>query len=207
MCIETKRLKLSLSFAFSVFLALSANISEGRTYLLTLLFSFLHELTHIFFLFLYGVKKAELHFSPGGIKMTCDEMGRLDYKKTVICSLSAPAVNILTGAVFLFFWSKYPSELLLSVSYINLIIGMINLLPLSFLDGGRGLNALLMRYLCPEKAYRISDILSVITLIFLITVFLIFLLMKRFHLFLLVFFAYCTAGYIRNHNSAVLNYD
>lgn len=196
MCIETKRLKISISFAFSVFLALAANIAEGRTYLLTLLFSFLHELTHIFFLFLYGVKKAELHFSPGGIKMTCVDLEALSYRKTVICSLSAPAVNILTGAVFFILGRIYPSELMLTASYINLIIGTVNLLPLSFLDGGRGLNAALLRFLTPDKVYRISDVLSVFTLIFLASVFFIFLLMKKFHLFLLIFFAYCTCEII-----------
>ena len=200
MCIETKRLKISISFAFSVFLALAANISEGRTYLLTLFFSFLHELTHIYFLFLFGVKRTELNFSPGGIKMTCDEMESLSYRKTVICSLSAPAVNILTGAVFLLMGYIYPSQLLLTASYINLIIGAVNLLPLSFLDGGRGLNAFLLRYLSPDRVYRISDILSVITLIFLASVFFMFLFMKKFHLFLLIFFVYCTCESIIHHS-------
>lgn len=204
MQIETKRLKISVSFTFSVFLALAANVTAGRTYLLTLLFSFLHEAVHLFFLFRYGCERAEIRFSPGGIKISCDRYEMLSYRETFICSLSAPVMNIVAGVIFYLTADKSGMPLLHETAYINIIIGLGNLLPMSFLDGGRAVNSLLFRYFPPDRVYVFSDVLSVLSLVFIGVLFFVSLLQKKNNLFLLIFFVYCTSGYIHNKSKGCI---
>lgn len=202
MLIDTGRIRISISLLFALLLAVSANMGEGRIYFMSILFSFIHEGVHLFFLFRAGVKKAEMRLSAGGIKIICPETVGISYKKTIIICISAPVMNLIAGVVFYILYLFSDALIFQEAAFINMLLGGSNLLPLGFLDGGRGLNAILCRYLSAEKAYFICDILSVISLVITGAVFFISLVMQKYRLFLLVFFVYCASGYISSKTEA-----
>lgn len=198
MYIEIGNITFYISFSFAVFLAVAANTSVGRTYLLSLICAFLHEGVHVFFLKKCGCRKILLKFSFGGIKMQTDGFSLLSYKNTVLCTVSAPIVNIITGALFYCLFFLFRKEAFYIFAVINLITGAVNLLPLPFLDGGRTLAALLAVKYEEHETRRICDILAVISLVFLGGIFAVTLFMKKYVLFLMFFFFYCTLGYIND---------
>ena len=75
-------IKVYISFSFAVFLAVAANVAGGRNLLLSFLFSFVHEAVHLIFLRFSGIRKAEIRLFPAGIKICCEAMNMLSYRKT-----------------------------------------------------------------------------------------------------------------------------
>ncbi|MBR3766966.1 MAG: site-2 protease family protein [Clostridia bacterium] len=194
MYIKLGKIRLHIGMAFAVFFALAANSLGGHFFVLTFIFSFLHEITHLVCLFYCGCKNAELDFYPGGIKLKAEGFSMLSYDKTVLCTLSAPVMNIFAGTVFYSLGKFFPVSLFYEMSSVNFVIGTGNLLPLPFLDGGRALNAFLLKYLDILKVRKICDICAFFTLLFLIVLFFITLMRGKYYLFLLFFFVYCTVG-------------
>ena len=186
-----------------MFLAISANIAEGRIYLITLMCVFFHEITHLIFLFISGCTGAVLNLYPGGIKLSADGFSALSYKKTALCCICAPLMNITAAALFCIAGRHLGIPLLNEISAINLIMGSANLLPLPFLDGGRTLNALFQMTHLGKKAEKCSDLLSIISLIVIFSVFFVLLLKGSYHFSLLCFFVYCTLGCICDKRTAV----
>lgn len=183
-----------ISFSFAVFLAVAANITGGRNLLLSLLFSFLHETVHLIFLCFSGLKRAEIRLYPAGIKICSEGMNLLSYRKTVISALSAPVFNLLSGAVFLFLQMKTGDDIFLTCSAVNFILGSINLLPLSFLDGGRALEAILSCKISAERVRHIMNICGIWSLALLFSLVFIGFVTGKVQLFLLFFCVYCLMG-------------
>lgn len=196
MLIEAGRLKLYISLSFAVFFAIVANTAEGRTYVLMMICALIHESVHIILLFMCGCKNALLKFSPGGIGMEAEGFELLSYKKTVLCTIVPPALNIVAGGIFCLFYYFTESRSVYELSVINFVLGIGNILPFSFLDGGRALNAVLCEMFSAEKAYRICDVISCYVLILLGAVFFVTLITGKYFLFAVFFFFYCVSGYI-----------
>lgn len=194
MYIKLGGISVYITFSFAVFLAVAANVGGGRNLLLSFLFSFMHEAVHLIFLCFSGIKKAEIKLFPAGIKICCEGMNLLPYRKTVLTALSAPVFNIVAGAVFLFLHKVSGNEIFYVCSAVNFILGTINLLPLSFLDGGRTLEALLCVRLSEDRARRIMNILNIWTLAFLFLLFFIGFIAGKTQIFLLFFCVYCLTG-------------
>lgn len=196
MLINAGRLSFFISFGFAVFFALAANTSEGRSFLIMMVCTLFHESVHIILLFMCGCKSAKLSFKIGGIAMEAQGFSLLSYKDTVLCTVAAPVMNIIAGGVFYLFYIKTRDSLLLEWTAVNLLLGTGNMLPFSFLDGGRALNAFLCRHLSYRKASEISDIFSVVTLILLGVIFFVLLIKGSTFMLVLFFFFYCLTGFI-----------
>lgn len=192
--IDAGKIRMHISPSFAVFLALCTNISEGRMYLLSFLCAAAHEMTHLLCLFYYGCEKAYMDFYPGGIRLHAVGFSSLSYKKTVICTLSAPFMNIFSGILWLTANKLFFSEVCRDMAYINFIMSGINLLPMPFLDGGRALNAVLMNFLEPVRASRILSVLAAGALLSLAAVFFITVITGKIYFSLLIFLVYCTLG-------------
>lgn len=194
MCIETGQISLNIRVSFVLFFALVANSADGISFVITFISAFFHELVHLFFLFRFGCRNAVIDFCPGGIKIKAEGFSMLSYSKTVICSLSAPVMNILAGALFFLLWKIRETDIYYIVFVVNAVMGAGNLLPLAFLDGGRALNSFLLKYIKEEKAVKICDFISVVTLLMMIGAFFMLLKTGKNYIFLLFFFFYCTLG-------------
>ncbi len=194
MSVKIGGITIYVTFSFAAFLAVAANIAGGRNMLLSVVFSLLHELVHLLFLRFSGIKKAEVKLLPAGVKICCEGMNLLSHRKTVIVSLSAPLFNIISGAVFLFLHNLSGNAILYSCSVVNFILGIINLLPLSFLDGGRVLRAVLSVKYAEDNVSALMNYAGVTALLLLFAVFFLSVIVGRMQIFLLFFCFYCLLG-------------
>lgn len=155
---KIKSVTVNISFTFFAVILLVICFDNERFLLISILSSFLHELVHIIFILICGGGISEFSLTLLGGKIKRNQNLRLNYLKEAIISLSAPAANIIAGAL------TYTLGLEI-VGTVNLIIGIFNILPFYDFDGGRGLSYLLSVCLDHSLIIKITDITSVISVV------------------------------------------
>ncbi len=124
-----KNYKIKLSFSFFAVLAVLFFIGDNFAVITALLCCFLHEFGHMVMMYKFSVPINEITLYGGGIKLKSDT-DRLYSRKSEICVLLAGAgVNILCFFIFKGFLTQ--------LAYTSLILGLFNLLPFKYFDGGR----------------------------------------------------------------------
>ena len=155
---KIKSTRIELSFTFLALILLTTCFDKEGILLISLISSVIHELIHIAFIIALGGKISEISFSIFGGNIKRSKALRLTNLKEFFISISAPATNIIVGALLLLFklnlWG-----------YINLIIGIFNILPFYDFDGGRGLFYLLSNYLDYSSVIKILNFTSVLSTI------------------------------------------
>lgn len=138
---------------FAVFLVLTHDWS------ITAIISavFIHEMTHIIVLWISGGVAASLSITPMGLSI--ERIGLLSHQSEFFLSISAPICNLILATVYAYY------KLDPCTIEANLGFGLINLLPIYPLDGGKAMLALLQSVTTDSNAARISQIVSYIFLI------------------------------------------
>ena len=164
MYIEISGVRVHIGFPAAAVLAFLINGGRGEALLFFLPAAAVHELTHLFFMRKYGCRTAEAEISPGGIRISADGFETLGYKRAAVCLLSAPAVNLLLAAAGFVVFRATGYEIAKNAASVNLALGLINLLPMSFLDGGRAFSALAGYYRDggTERMQQITDTVCLI---------------------------------------------
>ncbi len=158
-----KSTSFKISFTFFAVILLVICFDNKKILLSSLVFSLLHELVHVAFIYLYGggIDEFSLTLFGGNIKR------KQNYKssniKEAIISLSAPATNLFVGALLLLHGFQTPG-------YVNLVLGIFNLLPFYDFDGGRGLYYVLCDRLDNKIIIKILNVTSVLSVAFIATV-------------------------------------
>ena len=119
----------------------------------------IHELTHLFVLWLMGGSAASLTVTPIGFSI--ERVGLLSHTQEIVLSLSAPMINLLLALGF------GGATLDQCAVEANLGLGLLNLRPIYPLDGGKALRALLERFLSSDLASGIMQIISAIFMLIL----------------------------------------
>lgn len=124
---------------FSVFTTVFLFTCDEPIYIL-LLFTcaLLHETGHIIPLHLFGAKIKRVTIFPFGIDILADT-SRISYKKELICTIGGAFFNLAALLPAIPAMRAFPSPALLFFTLSNLALGIFNLIPLPFLDGGRAL--------------------------------------------------------------------
>lgn len=117
-----------------------------------ILSALLHESAHICFLKIYRAKIERICIFPLGCEIFADT-SRLSYKKELIVTLSGSLTNISLFILSYFVLKLYPLRFLLFFAVCNLFLGVINLIPLSFFDGGKALRLILYDCLEIDRAF------------------------------------------------------
>lgn len=150
-------MKLILSPATVFYWGLFLLLYHDRTLMAFISAVVVHELTHLIIMWLFGGKATTLIITPMGL--TIERSGLLSHQLEFLLSISAPICNLLLAAIY----AKY--NLNLCAIEANLSFGLINLMPIYPLDGGKALLAILQAVTSSSKATRISQIISVIFLV------------------------------------------
>jgi Zn-dependent protease len=129
--------KLSLTFGFLFLIA--ANTAGGDMLTLyCLAFCIVHELSHLASMRIFSVDTSEIRLYGGGIKICGKGISELDKRRQIIIYCSGCAANLILAEGFYF------AENMLFYA-VNLCLFILNLMPVSYFDGGQVL-ALLLPY-------------------------------------------------------------
>lgn len=124
--------------------------------------AFLHESGHIFAMCKNNCKPKSVICNLFDIKIIDNKRALTSFSANLIIVLSGVIVNFL-AAIFsyiLYYFSQI--EIFFTVSAVNLLMGVFNLLPVSNLDGGQALYLILTKKLSFETADKIIDLLTIL---------------------------------------------
>ena len=136
-------------------LALAFMVGDGSTYSAIFAAALIHELGHIIAAAILGVKIRLFGAGIAGISLRYDFSGIHPLGEAAVC-LAGPVVGII---IFLFGYKSGSVS-----SFIGACAGLalFNLLPISYLDGGCALSAILSSFLPPDMVWKICRPLSVV---------------------------------------------
>jgi stage IV sporulation protein FB len=149
--------KLEAIITLAVVLAISIYDVE---YILFVLFIGIHELAHLACGFGLGYRLSELHILPFGFKLSFQKDIVRPFDDMII-SISGPLINFVFFGIFIIL-DKHGFTFADKLKDINLLIGIFNLLPASFLDGGRILRNLLSVYKSFYFGYLLTSLNGII---------------------------------------------
>lgn len=126
------RSRFSCSKGFLLVLAVLIYLDGQRLVLWSLFACTIHELGHWVMILLMGGKVRALRLTMVGAEMKLDTRNSLSYGREVAAALAGPALNLLTAWIcILGGWYLFAG--------LNLCFGILNLVPVFPLDGGRAL--------------------------------------------------------------------
>lgn len=137
---------------FSFFIILGGYRIIDRSVAISWLFAvFFHEMGHIISAILCGARIRSLTFDVAGAKMAlCGKL--LSYKEEMLIAMSGPSVNLIMSGLIFPFWEEFSS--------FSMMLGLLNLFPISGFDGYRILSALISLLTGDEKSVSIMKTLS-----------------------------------------------
>lgn len=136
-------------------LSLAFMVGDGSTYVAIFAAALIHELGHIIAAAILGVKIRLFGAGIAGISLRYDFSGIHPLGETVVC-LSGPVLGLI---IFLF---GYKSGTVSCFVGACAGLALFNLLPISYLDGGCALSAILSAFLSPDTVWKICRPLSVV---------------------------------------------
>jgi stage IV sporulation protein FB len=149
--------KLEAMITIAIVLIISVHDSE---YILYVLFIGVHELAHLACGIGLGYKFNQLHILPFGFKLSFQKDIVRPYDDMII-SISGPFINFVFFGIF-YILNQYGYSFADKMKSINLIIGIFNLLPVGFLDGGRILRTFLSVYKSFYFGYILTSLNGII---------------------------------------------
>ncbi|MDR2532812.1 MAG: site-2 protease family protein [Oscillospiraceae bacterium] len=155
-----EKTRVSIDFTFFAVIALFFYFDENGLAFMSVCACIIHETGHLAALFLEKRELKSLTFYGGGIKINYDKS--LDASVRLII-----AGSLLNFTVFIIFYFIFHANLMLKVfALINLIIGIFNLFPVRFFDGGRLLEKILIKLFHAGKALSILRKTEIVTTLF-----------------------------------------
>lgn len=144
-----------ISFIAVALFALIIISNKFTTYLYCFLSILIHEFGHLFAMLLCKCPPDSVEISAFNIKIIHNNRPNLKLSKDIFITLLGPVFNLSACLLFLYLDKSFV--------YVNLFIGLFNLLPSKSLDGGQLLYLILSRYFLPKYINFIIDILTIIT--------------------------------------------
>lgn len=141
---------------------------NSREFIITIVVSMLHEIGHIISMLVCKRNISFVKVNAFSVDIVQQD-SFLPYSKELFILISGPILNIIFYVIFQAIYSIIRIEILESFAVQNLLIGIMNLLPVSSLDGGQILSIILKKFFDDEKSYRISCLISVMFIIPLIS--------------------------------------
>ncbi|MBP3685954.1 MAG: M50 family metallopeptidase [Clostridia bacterium] len=145
--------------------------NDVKTVLWMLLSLLFHELGHLTAARLQGRRVTAFSVDAGGMRLQVDTVP-FSYMQDALLHLCGPLFNLLLACFCFCLIRMHPTELSFFAFYFNLSLFLFHSLPLSSLDGGAALYALLCRRGEPDEAHRraltVSHVVSFLSVLFLL---------------------------------------
>ena len=166
-------------------------LTDKSAYVLYLfLAAAVHETAHICAFMTYGANIEKMEILPFGISVKLRSATFLSCKKEIVASLAGVGVNFLLAGLLSLLPGNLPIDGIPFFILCNLALGIVNLVPIMPLDGGRCVYFILLSKLDPLKASKISLVISYLFLIplFLLSLYIIVISKYNFSLLLIVIY-------------------
>lgn len=150
-------IKISISFLFVLMLCFLLIVDATGFMSLSLFAVLIHETGHLLAMHFVGCKPREINLQFLGLLIVGTPL--TSPKQQFVVTFFGPFANIVTFCLFLALYFVSKLEVLLIFAAINLILALINLLPINGLDGGTLIFILLERFF-GTKAKIIYAIIS-----------------------------------------------
>lgn len=200
MCITVGTVKIHIGFLFAAAVCLYLNSSYSSVFIAAFVSALLHEMMHLSFLLSYGCKNIELTLLPSGAKISGAALESLSYRHAIAVTLSAPVLNIILSVLLFCVYRIGTNMNILQAAQLNFLLGAVNLLPMSFLDGGRAL----FSFVCIKKdltaAENISLVCDIVILLLLFSIIIFFMFIRLRFMPLLIFFIYAVLNMTKKHS-------
>ena len=136
-------------------LTLALITNSFTNYLQCIISVIFHESGHLISMILCKFKVSGVELRLFEIKILENNRLLNNLYCDIFVTLMGPCINILLFFIFIHFWKSF--------AYINLFLGVFNLLPCNNLDGGQLIYLLLCKKLPQKSIEIIIDIMTVIT--------------------------------------------
>ena len=124
--------------------------------------AFIHESGHIITAKLLNIKISHIEILPFGICGKLKDNLIKNPDKEIIIAISGPFISFFLALLIYISKSYIPSEIYSCIFPLNILLGIVNLIPVIPLDGGRILKARLIKSLGIISALKISLFISYI---------------------------------------------
>lgn len=149
-----------VSFLFAAVVAFMLVIDRTGLIIPTVFAVMIHELGHLFTMWVMECAPKAIRLIPTSVQIVRAFSPKPHGE--VAIAVTGPLCNIAVFFVFWFNYLAFGNETVLRFGMLNLILGVLNLLPVKGLDGG----TLLYNILCKRtEEYRADRILRAVTLI------------------------------------------
>lgn len=152
------KITVTLPFCFLV----TAMLIIDKTGLMThsLIATLLHEFGHLTCMQLTGYRVSEVKFGFGGVIITAP-LSPADIRDRLFVAACGPGINVLAAAVTAAVGYFFKNNIFTVHAAVELVTGIINLLPVTGLDGGT-ITSLLISSKMPQKAEAATGIISLL---------------------------------------------
>lgn len=162
MTIETGRTSYKLSFSFIAFTVLMMLLLDEKIVFLSLCSSIVHECGHLFFIFAVGDKPKTVELTLFGMRIDRKESANLSYKKEALIASGGIIFNLIFALCCYIIYCVVGKEIFIMLTVVNIVIMLINSIPVHVLDFGRVLRYILLLHFDSEKCEKILIWLSYI---------------------------------------------
>lgn len=162
MTFETGSTSYKLSFSFIAFAVLMMLICDDEIVFLSLGSSVVHESGHLFFIFLVGDKPKTVELTLFGMRIDRAECSEFSYIKEALIASGGIIFNLIFALSCYIIYQVSKSEIFIMLTVVNVIILLINSVPVSVLDFGRVLKCIFLLHFENEKCERILGYISYI---------------------------------------------
>lgn len=152
-----------VKFAFPtvVFLVLMAVWGRGRIYLLPFLAALLHELGHFFVMLICRQPIRQITVLPFGI-----DIKKAPHISSYIADIAVSSAGIIVNVLMVVLCRSLPEST--NVEFFmqsNLVLFLINIIPIKSLDGGQILEKILLLFLAPDTVEKIVEVCSFVCIL------------------------------------------
>lgn len=155
-------MKIEINLKIIFIIILFFLIDNLSTYGIFIIFILIHELAHLVVGILIGGKPKKMTISPFGMSLEFYSYGKNKIFYKILFFSSGPLINLVIALLFNFLYNK--NDLIQIIIYINVAIGIFNLLPILPLDGGKLLREIAKGIVGFEKANKFIIYFSKIVL-------------------------------------------
>ncbi len=151
-----------IDFTFAMTVTLMLLLCSEDMVILCLLSSMLHEIGHLFFMYIFHQKVESVTFGAFGVRIQRHIDSALSYKKEAVIALGGILINFLIAIFSYLYYYLWRSDFALKLAIVNIIIAVFNTVPIEVLDMGRFIRYVLLIFAEENLCDRILKIISVI---------------------------------------------